>query len=73
MSTSVAALFSRYAQAYQALSAEAEALHGQFVQTLTAAANAHAGAEAAGAAPLQIAGNAFDRSVASRLRPVRWR
>lgn len=65
VSTSVAALFSRHAQAYQALSAEAAALHGQFVRTLTAAVDAYAGAEAAGAASLQIAGNAFGRSAAS--------
>ena len=55
VSTAIAALFSSHAQAHQALSAEAAEFHTRFVQTLTAAANAYAGAEAANVAPLQSA------------------
>ena len=53
VSTAIAALFSTHAQAHQALSAEAALFHTQFVQALTAAVKAYAGAEAASAAPLQ--------------------
>ena len=53
VSTAIAALFSSHAQAHQAFSAEAAGFHTQFVQALTAAADAYAGAEAANAAPLQ--------------------
>jgi hypothetical protein len=53
VSSAIAALFSSHAQAHQALSAEAAAFHTQFVQALTGAANAYAGAEAANAAPLR--------------------
>lgn len=63
VSRAVAAVFSSCGQAHQAISAQAAALHGKFVQTLTAAANAYAGAEAAAAVPLQSAGNAFNASV----------
>lgn len=64
VSRAVAALFSRVGQVHQALSAGAAALHGEFVQTLTAAADAYAGAEAAVAATLQSAGNAVALSAA---------
>lgn len=53
VSSAIAALFSSHAQAHQALSAEAAVFHTRFVQALTGAANAYAGAEAANAAPLQ--------------------
>jgi len=53
VSTAVAALFSARAQAQQALAKQAAAFHAELVQTLTAAVDSYAGAEAANAAPLQ--------------------
>lgn len=47
VSAVIAALFGAHAQQYQSMSAQASALHSQFVQTLNAAGNAYAGAEAA--------------------------
>ncbi|ARG77689.1 PE family protein [Mycobacterium kansasii] len=44
-SAAIASLFSEEAQAYQALSAQMEAFHQQFVQTLNAGAGAYASAE----------------------------
>ncbi len=49
VSAAVAALFSEYAQAYQALSARAAAFHQRFVQVLNAATSAYASTEAANA------------------------
>lgn len=53
VSTAIAAIFSRHAWSYQALSAQAATFHTQLVQTLDAGAGAYAAAEAANAAPLQ--------------------
>ncbi|WP_459797513.1 PE family protein, partial [Mycobacterium riyadhense] len=53
ISTQIAALFGAHGQAYQAASAQAAALHDQFVRTMTAGAGAYASAEAAAASPLQ--------------------
>jgi hypothetical protein len=53
VSAAIASMFSRYASAYQALSAQAAAFHAQLVRTLNAGAGAYAAAEAANAAPLQ--------------------
>lgn len=53
VSAAVSAVFSEYGQAYQALSAQAEAFHQQFVQLMTAAGGTYAAAEAANIAPLQ--------------------
>ncbi len=52
VSAAIASLFSSQAQEFQALNARAAAFHKQFTQTLTAAADAFAGAEAAGASRL---------------------
>jgi PE family len=52
VSTAIAATFSSYASAYQALSAQAAAFHAQLVQTLNAGADAYAATEAANATPL---------------------
>ena len=52
VSASIAHLFSRQAQDYQALAGQAAAFHEQFVQNLTASAGSYAGAEAANAALL---------------------
>jgi len=52
VSASVAHLFSRQAQDYQALAGQAAAFHEQFVQNLTASAGSYAGAEAANTALL---------------------
>ena len=49
----MASLFSEHAHAFQAISAQADAFHQQFVQALAAAANSYAGAEAAGASLLR--------------------
>src|SRR5271156_1792184 len=53
VSAAIAALFSSHGQGYQALSAQAEAFHDQFVQALTAGAGTYAATEAANANPLQ--------------------
>ncbi|MGB9227861.1 PE family protein, partial [Mycobacterium sp.] len=45
VSASVAALFGSHAEAYQALSAQAEAFHERFLQTLNGGASAYAAAE----------------------------
>ncbi|WP_444309141.1 PE family protein, partial [Mycobacterium marinum] len=49
VSTAIAALFGSHGQAFQALSAQAENLHGQFVTTLNSSAFSYASAEAANA------------------------
>jgi hypothetical protein len=53
VSASIAHLFSRQADNYQALAGQAAAFHEQFVQHLTANAGSFAGAEAANTALLQ--------------------
>jgi hypothetical protein len=50
VSAAIAQLFSGHGQAYQALSAQAAALHDQFIQALTAGAGSYVSAEAANAA-----------------------
>jgi len=50
VSAAIAALFSRHAQAYQALGAQAAAFHEQFVQALSAGAASYVGAEGANVA-----------------------
>ncbi len=52
VSTAIAALFGAHGQAYQALSAQAQAFHAQFVQALTSGGGAYAAAEAAAVSPL---------------------
>ncbi|OPE46979.1 hypothetical protein BV508_23775, partial [Mycobacterium intermedium] len=54
VSTAIAALFGSHAQAYQALSAEAEAFHAQFVQLVKSGATSYATAEAGNAGSLQM-------------------
>jgi hypothetical protein len=54
VSTAIASLFSRQAQEYQALTAQAAAFHEQFVQAVNAAGGAYAAAEAANADLLQV-------------------
>jgi hypothetical protein len=53
VSVRAAALLDAHAQQYQALSAQAEAFHDQFVQTLLAAKNAYADIEAENATAMQ--------------------
>ncbi|MGB9308114.1 MAG: PE family protein, partial [Mycobacterium sp.] len=50
VSAAVAAVFSAHGQGFQRLSAQAAALHEQFVQALTAGAGSYASAEAANVA-----------------------
>lgn len=52
ISAAVAAVFNGHALSYQALSAQAESFHQQFVQTLNAGAGQYAAAEAAAVSPL---------------------
>lgn len=52
VSEAVAGLFNAYGQEWQALLGRAAVFHGAFAETLTAAGNAYANAEAVGAAPL---------------------
>ena len=53
ISVSIARLFSRYAQDYQALAGQAAPFHEQFVHHLNASAGSYASAEAANASSLQ--------------------
>ncbi len=53
VSVAMAALFSGHGQAYQTLSAQANAFHAQFLQALTNAGGAYAAAEVANLSPLQ--------------------
>ena len=53
VSTTIAALFGRHAQEFQALSAQAAAFHNQFTQALSSAGGAYSLAEAANVSPLQ--------------------
>jgi hypothetical protein len=52
VSAAIAAVFSGHGQQFQALSAQAKAFHGQFVQALNSAGSAYAAAEAANGSPL---------------------
>src|SRR3984893_256816 len=52
VSAAIAGVFSAHGQVYQALSSQAVAFQGGFVQALTGAAGAYAAAEAANASPL---------------------
>lgn len=54
VSAAIATVFSQHGSAYQALSAQAAAIHAQLVQTLNAGAGAYAATEAANVNPLQI-------------------
>src|SRR5882757_8635221 len=53
VSAAIASLFSSHGQAFQALSAQAETFHTEFLQALNGAGQAYAAAEAANASPLQ--------------------
>jgi PE family len=53
-SAAIATVFAQHAQAYQTLSAQAEAFHSQFVLLMNAGAAQYAAAEAANANPLQM-------------------
>ncbi|WP_261898093.1 PE family protein, partial [Mycobacterium marinum] len=53
VSVAMAALFSGHGQAYQTLSAQANAFHAQFLQALTNAGGAYAAAEVVNVSPLQ--------------------
>lgn len=53
VSIAIAALFSAHAQDFQALSAEADAFHQDFVQALRGAGGSYGAAEAANASPLE--------------------
>jgi hypothetical protein len=53
VSAGIAQLFSQHADDYQKLAGQAAAFHGQFMQQLTASANAYSSAEAANASLLQ--------------------
>lgn len=70
VSSAIAALFGAHGRVYQALSAQAAAFHDQIVQTLTAGANAYAGAEAANATPMQAALNAAAAAPAGPLKQL---
>ncbi|MEK1165175.1 PE family protein, partial [Mycobacterium ulcerans] len=56
VSADIAALFSDHALQYQAVSAEAVAFHGRFVQALTGGVQMYAAAETANTASLQTLG-----------------
>jgi len=53
VSASIAHLFSRHAQAYQALAGQAAAFHDQFIQNVNASARSYASTEAANTSSLR--------------------
>src|ERR1700683_2306754 len=55
VSIAIAGLFGNHAQEFQALSAQAQGFHAQFVTAMNAGEAAYAGAEAASASPLEAA------------------
>src|ERR1700689_4296726 len=55
VSIAIASLFGNVGQEFQALSAQAQGFHAQFVTAMNGSAAAYAGAEAAAASPLQAA------------------
>ncbi|KAA1249799.1 PE-PPE domain-containing protein [Mycobacterium simiae] len=67
VSAATAALFTAYAQEYQALVRQAGALHGQFAQALAAASSAYAQAEAANRAVVSEVLNAVNAPIQSLL------
>jgi hypothetical protein len=56
VSVAIASLFGNFGQEFQAVSAQAQAFHQQFVSLLNAGASAYAGAEAANAAQTVLGG-----------------
>ena len=74
VSAGVAHLFSRYAEDFHALVGKAAAVHGQFVQHLTASAGAYAGAEAANASsllhPLAASAGSIGGAIGAFLDPL---
>lgn len=66
VSAAVAALFARFGQEYQAVSAQASAFHQQFVQTLNSASGSYAAAEATIASQLQTAQHRVPRVASLR-------
>jgi hypothetical protein len=67
VSTAIAALFSSHAQQFQALSAKAAALHGQFVQALAGGAASYVRAEAANVLGLMVGAPAGASGAAAAL------
>jgi PE family len=63
VSTEIASLFSAHGQGFQRLSAQVAAFHEQFVQSLSASANAYATAEASAVQTLRDAVNAPAKAV----------
>ncbi|KAA1249791.1 PE-PPE domain-containing protein [Mycobacterium simiae] len=67
VSAAIANLFGAYAREYQAVTRQAAAFHGQFVQALAAAGVAYTEAEAAGAAAMSRAFGALTSPIQSLL------
>ncbi len=70
VSADIAALFSDHALQYQAVSAEAVAFHGRFVQALTGGVQMYAAAETANTASLQTLGQDLLGTDQVRARPA---
>ncbi len=69
VSAAISRLFGGYGQEFQSLSAQGAAFHGRFVQLLSSAQGAYAGAEAANASPLQAVMAAVDPNVQAPFSP----
>lgn len=63
VSAAVAALFGARGQAFQTLSARADAFHREFVRALTGASSSYAAADATATGPLQAAAGGFYRAI----------
>ena len=70
VSASIAHLFSRHAQDYQALAGRAAAFHEQFVQHLNASADSYAATEAANASSLPALNASANAGLQDQLRDL---
>src|SRR5271166_1403806 len=72
VSAGIAQLFSQHADDYQKLAGQAASFHRQFIQQLTASANAYASAEAASASLLRPAAASAASTANAAATGIRW-
>jgi PE family len=72
VSAGIAQLFSQHADDYQKLAGQAASFHGQFIQQLTATANAYISAEAASVALLRPAAASAGSAANAAATGIRW-
>jgi len=72
VSAGIAQLFSQHADDYQKLAGQAASFHGQFIQQLTASANAYSSAEAACASLLRPVAASAGSTANAAATGIRW-